>query len=57
MVIPRRIPRSWKDYFARTPRLPTDFIKRLRDAPPEDVEPISSPKTGPSPSKPGLSSF
>jgi antitoxin VapB len=32
--------RSWKDYFARAPRLPADFPKRLGDAPPEDAEPL-----------------
>lgn len=32
--------RSWKDYFARPPRLPADFPERLRDAPPEDAEPL-----------------
>jgi antitoxin VapB len=32
--------RSWKDYFARSPQLPADFPERLRDAQPEDVEPL-----------------
>ena len=33
-------PRSWKEYFATAPRLPADFPKRLRDKPPEKVEPL-----------------
>jgi len=33
-------PRSWKEYFATAPRLPADFPKRLRDRPPEKVEPL-----------------
>ena len=33
-------PRSWKEYFASAPRLPADFPKRLRDRPPEKVEPL-----------------
>jgi antitoxin VapB len=32
--------RSWKDYFAHAPQLPADFPERLRDAPPEDAEPL-----------------
>jgi antitoxin VapB len=33
-------PRSWKEYFASAPRLPSDFPKRLRDKRPEKVEPL-----------------
>ncbi len=31
-------PRSWKEYFATAPRLPSDYPDRLPDAPPEKVE-------------------
>ena len=31
-------PRSWKEYFATAPRLPSDFPEALPDAPPEKVQ-------------------
>jgi len=34
-------PRSWKEYFAKPPRLPRDFPNRLRDKKPDKVEPLS----------------
>ncbi len=33
-------PRSWKEYFAIAPRLPSDFPKRIRDSRPEKVDPL-----------------
>jgi len=33
-------PRSWKEYFARAPRLPADYPERVPDSPPEKVEPL-----------------
>jgi hypothetical protein len=36
----RARPRSWKEYFARAPRLPADFPKRIRDRRPEKVNPL-----------------
>jgi antitoxin VapB len=31
-------PRSWKEYFATAPRLPSDYPDSLPDEPPEKVE-------------------
>jgi antitoxin VapB len=33
-----RSSKSWKDYFARAPRLPADFPEAIADATPEDME-------------------
>ncbi len=33
-------PRSWKEYFARAPRLPADYPERIPDQKPEEVEPL-----------------
>jgi virulence-associated protein VagC len=32
--------RSWKYYFAGAPAIPADFPKRIRDKPPEKVDPF-----------------
>jgi antitoxin VapB len=33
-------PRSWKEYFANTPRLPADYPDTIPDSAPEEVEPL-----------------
>lgn len=33
-------PRSWKEYFAGAPRLPSDYPATVADPPPEEVEPL-----------------
>jgi antitoxin VapB len=33
-------PRTWKEYFARAPRLLADYPERVPDSPPEKVEPL-----------------
>ena len=35
-----RSSKSWKDYFARMPRLPADFPEAIEDESPEDMEPL-----------------
>ena len=38
MVILRPKPQSWDDFFARTPRVPEDFLADRGDEPPQDRE-------------------